>query len=375
MCRPIVDGGILFGCALLGQNISVGMECMILYVAPIALIFGRDVDPLVEYVDPELVSTIQLITVASMAGNRGDWHWHLFDTLLPQDILMRITGIKASDVRLSFDPIGRCMICSGMVEDIEHVFKNYLSAFQSWSTLVSLGTIVERSRHLVAATVRALSDSNRIVPAEADIDRREIQWSPPMLSWVNVNTDGARRDSNGFVACSGVYRNHLGYRQIVLELDSLEVVKILKSDTSRLRVWQAQGGTGKENSGRQSARQFNQEDMVFVIEAIPLCYVIKDDLRKDSPYPKGYDVEAVYSYHIGSSEYSSGNRYTLKRKIQNFIDSGDHPPYWGARWKKSAHMSEDINPMRYQKVNQMPRTSKLLIAFEIVSLETRGRLA
>ncbi|KAE8712198.1 Alpha/beta-Hydrolases superfamily protein isoform 2 [Hibiscus syriacus] len=41
----------------------------------------------------------------------------------------------------------------------------------------------------------------------------------------------------------------------------------------------------------------------------------KDDLRKESTYPKGYDVEVVCSCHIGCSKHSSENYKAPKRKI------------------------------------------------------------
>ncbi|KAE8685239.1 hypothetical protein F3Y22_tig00111099pilonHSYRG00050 [Hibiscus syriacus] len=48
----------------------------------------------------------------------------------------------------------------------------------------------------------------------------------------------------------------------------------------------------------------------------------QDDLRKESPYPKDYDVEAVRCYHIRTPKHSSENYKALKRKIQNLMDSG-----------------------------------------------------
>ncbi|XP_038995029.1 uncharacterized mitochondrial protein AtMg00310-like [Hibiscus syriacus] len=65
-----------------------------------------DIGPLVEHVNTEYISSIQHMSVASMAASNGDWRWQEFDHLLPLDVILRIARIKTLDNRLSSDTIG-----------------------------------------------------------------------------------------------------------------------------------------------------------------------------------------------------------------------------------------------------------------------------
>ncbi|KAL4386745.1 hypothetical protein GQ457_09G012620 [Hibiscus cannabinus] len=125
-------------------------------------------------------------------------------------------------------------------------------------------SILELSRQLRDVAVRALvlQQSNQVV--STPLMRSPVEWTPPEQGWVKLNTDGAPHAISGMASCGGVFRDHMGewilgfskfigvcsvvdaelwgvlvglesawshgFRKIIIETDSLDVCRLLRSD-------------------------------------------------------------------------------------------------------------------------------------------------
>ncbi|KAK8609722.1 hypothetical protein V6N13_093137 [Hibiscus sabdariffa] len=123
--------------------------------------------------------------------------------------------------------------------------------------------IIQSSRLLVERTLQAYSAVRGSVRSVRTASAT-TQWTPPEEGWLKLNTDGAKRNQDGSLMCGGVLRDHTGSwhfgfskyigfcevfeaelwgvwcglqlawekgcRRIILEVDSLDVVKALKED-------------------------------------------------------------------------------------------------------------------------------------------------
>ncbi|KAL4340121.1 hypothetical protein GQ457_08G022120 [Hibiscus cannabinus] len=132
------------------------------------------------------------------------------------------------------------------------------------SPCVDAGSIVNRSVQLVHITEHALVNHPVKKPHGTTIATDPLHWDPPPPTWMKINTDGAQREVDGYASCGGVARDsnemwsfsfskfigvcsvldaelcgaylglyfvwNAGFRQVILELDSMDALRILKVD-------------------------------------------------------------------------------------------------------------------------------------------------
>ncbi|KAE8731687.1 hypothetical protein F3Y22_tig00002793pilonHSYRG00296 [Hibiscus syriacus] len=92
---------------------------------------------------------------------------------------------------------------------------------------------------MVSVTLQALEERKRKLPGTQAAGPSPSRWSPPSEHWIKLNTDGARRGYDGYASCGGVARDSFsslrfawdaGLKYIVLELSSLEALRMLRND-------------------------------------------------------------------------------------------------------------------------------------------------
>ncbi|KAE8680158.1 hypothetical protein F3Y22_tig00111392pilonHSYRG00374 [Hibiscus syriacus] len=126
-----------------------------------------------------------------------------------------------------------------------------------------VATIIERSARLVQLTLQARMMDKPVVTKTAVFHRCSFHWMLPSSPWIRLNTDAAWTETDGRARC-GVAKDssgtwlfgfskfigicliidaelwgafvgltfawNAGFRQVILELDSMEALRILKSD-------------------------------------------------------------------------------------------------------------------------------------------------
>ncbi|XP_039060647.1 uncharacterized protein LOC120204658 [Hibiscus syriacus] len=118
------------------------------------------------------------------------------------------------------------------------------------STLSSHESVLEQGKRLCfEANCILVSFMSRSQSSHRQ-DNRTVFWSPPLSNLCKINTDGSRKTGNGVATCGVVLRssngrnygvfyeglshawNH-GERQVMVEADSLKVIRMLQGKTKR----------------------------------------------------------------------------------------------------------------------------------------------
>ncbi|KAE8689105.1 hypothetical protein F3Y22_tig00110943pilonHSYRG00004 [Hibiscus syriacus] len=216
-------------------------------------------------------------TVTSMVDSNGHWQWELIIDFVPSNITQRLAATMPPQQGSKNDVPGwkwnidRCFLVKsayemrqGTLDDIPYKNRNRrifdLEYIEKESVLV-------QGRRLCFEANRAIESSlQRTLPSHR-MSNEHTHWSPPPTNWCKVNTDGSCKTGNGFATCGGVIRSsdgswilgfgkllgicsiieaelwgiheglshawNLGERQIMVEADSLEVIRMLQGNINR----------------------------------------------------------------------------------------------------------------------------------------------
>ncbi|KAE8676704.1 hypothetical protein F3Y22_tig00111582pilonHSYRG00728 [Hibiscus syriacus] len=135
-----------------------------------------------------------------------------------------------------------CHVCGASVEDLNHIIRLFPPASLVWRELIKVDRLSDFlspnlvdwvSNNLTAPSRFAidhddyellfgtilwnlwLAQNFKVFETPMDngssvIDRSKHLWSPQPAHWIKINTDGARRESDGSASCGGVARYSSG---------------------------------------------------------------------------------------------------------------------------------------------------------------------
>ncbi|KAK9011223.1 hypothetical protein V6N11_044077 [Hibiscus sabdariffa] len=122
-----------------------------------------------------------------MSDGNGSWSWHLFQHLLPSNILLQTLAIKGPFPALPCDFIGRR---------------------SSLNRRFTESSVLVRSRSLQDLSRRKLKVTPSVPIGCPDMVQGPCSWHPHEKGWVKLNKDGARRSVDGMASFGGVLHNH-----------------------------------------------------------------------------------------------------------------------------------------------------------------------
>ncbi|KAK8606351.1 hypothetical protein V6N13_030637 [Hibiscus sabdariffa] len=225
-----------------------------------------DLGPLTDYVATDRSTLLRDRSVASFAMDSGEWRWCELEQLLPPHVLLRLAAIKCplpcfdnAKVRwsrandLHFTVKSAYLILNVECTDVadrEHEFPE---------------SVLLRSVHQARLMISAVGGCTSIGDSTTGSQLQLSGWSLPTPGRIKLNTDGAQWGPAGCFACGGIARDHegrwlfgfnkalgrcsikeaelwgiliglecawnAGFRQVMVECDSLDVVRLLRGDT------------------------------------------------------------------------------------------------------------------------------------------------
>ncbi|KAE8707679.1 hypothetical protein F3Y22_tig00110377pilonHSYRG00046 [Hibiscus syriacus] len=181
-----------------------------------------------------------------------------------------------------------CSVYDTTVEEVDHVFKCCPVATLIWSNLVrparldqflsmeiqdwvycNLSGVLDGSCRLVALILSARTKNRYESAAGIHSYQNNLHWIPRQRDWIKLNSDGAWCNENDLARCGGIawdersewkfgftkfidicllfdvelwgaylalyYAWDAGFRHVVLEIDSLEAIRVLRDDFTGLQ--------------------------------------------------------------------------------------------------------------------------------------------
>ncbi|KAE8726578.1 hypothetical protein F3Y22_tig00006613pilonHSYRG00064 [Hibiscus syriacus] len=139
-----------------------------------------------------------------------------------------------------------------------------MNHYYDLSPMEGEGTLIERCSRLVQLMLQARLEEKPSVTTNTRIHRGHSHWMLPPAPWIKLNTGVTRRETDCYARCDGIARDNAvnwlfgfskfigacsvidaklcgvyvglnlawdaGFRQVILELDSMEDLNILRSD-------------------------------------------------------------------------------------------------------------------------------------------------
>ncbi|KAE8707428.1 hypothetical protein F3Y22_tig00110384pilonHSYRG00841 [Hibiscus syriacus] len=201
-------------------------------------------------------------SVSSIVDHNGQWHWEFIIDKLPNTIVQRLAATMPPRQSCRMDALERvrqhmattsnCGICGQTGESSDHLFCQCYMAMAIWSTLVK----TEKLEDFCTRDIRSWMQINIASPGfyaheENDWDLRRLTleanramesslstiqlshrsctmpdvWQPPPHNWFEAELWGIHEGLS--------HSWNLGERLITMEIDSLEVIRMLKKNTKR----------------------------------------------------------------------------------------------------------------------------------------------
>ncbi|KAL6196942.1 hypothetical protein ACLB2K_032555 [Fragaria x ananassa] len=107
----------------------------------------------------------------------------------------------------------RCSLCHRHGESPEHIFLSCSFALSVWQCLAAMFQLGVHHGSLLDMLHEGLVHSRSPqLQAKVGVPCKpvEVNWHPPIFSWVKVNTDGVWRSSSGQVVYGGIFRDFKG---------------------------------------------------------------------------------------------------------------------------------------------------------------------